>query len=251
MTPDIATAIAQIDPSTLTRRGSPKGLFGFYLRVGQIGIKCQSSLGDAEGEFAHLKTLEPTGLTPKPYMLKDLEIDGEWYHAIFMEHIEGTTLRRASGLTDHERKSREAEINTEANEVFSDFDIRHGDLHHENIIIQADGGYKVIDFTPSYIYVSGSEEGYTPSYDHGPPWSPELETLPPCRPDQLEFNLGDLRRAPRPIRLILVTWLDDCIVNMENQDTREGAKEALDYAESQKWIRGRHMYRYEIIEVPL
>ena len=255
--------IQEMDIPALRRKGSKSGLYGFYVHKDGVGVKVQSSIQDAEGEYGYLNMLADTGLTPYPYDLRAVNLGGEVLYAIFMEHIEGKTLRDTGLYDDMSADVAEGVINREANEKLAEFGIRHGDLHWENIIIEdASGEYRVIDFTPKYIHPAGSTDGYVPAggsdededefqeVDREPSY--DVEFFPDTRSDQMTFQfLAEIPKAvARRVKYLIVTRIFGCPVEQEIFNSEEWAKGVLEYRVDRKERQGRLFEEYELTTIP-
>lgn len=151
----------------LTSMGTPKcwsGQFAIVFRLSSDStswaVRCFTSpVTDQQSRYAALSRVldiggHPDCLVQFHYIDQGILIDGKWYPVVKMEWAEGDTLDRAverwvaSG--DTQALNQLSKVWLDVVTVLRDYQIAHGDLQHENILVHQ-GRIKLVDYDGVYV----------------------------------------------------------------------------------------------------
>ena len=150
-----------------SRGDEPSGCSGFYMKLPHgVGVKVYTTyrthrnyrdvIGNDEWWAASsaiyaLRKLAKTKLTPKPYCVAPIKVDGGYFVGLFMEHVEGVNGQDAlNGMSQKRVKSTCSKIK-KAFKKLAKNGVIHPDQGSHNVVIKNNGTVKIIDFDNATI----------------------------------------------------------------------------------------------------
>lgn len=181
--------------------GQPRAMSGQFSVVfpmvspdgGRYAVKCFTH--DAPNQlrrydliYAGLTRLQPRWATDFIYQPDGIRVEGETFPVLRLDWVEGVSLM--AWLETHRTRADIRRLAEEFDRLVRELaaaGVGHGDLQHGNILVQADGSLRLIDYDAIYLPGMGLEE--YPSDEIGlPGYQPPDRTAADYGPDMDRFS---------------------------------------------------------------
>lgn len=158
--PELAGAEAELNGIGLPKpaSGNFASVYRLYSDQREWAVRCfLQPLADQEQRYAALskkiESINVSYLAAFEYVSSGIRVHNDWFPIIKMEWVRGETLLQyiQNNLSEPEVLNRLAESFKQVVLSLQANGIAHGDLQHGNIIVQSDGGVRLVDYDGFFV----------------------------------------------------------------------------------------------------